>query len=239
MLEPLPLDRYKNAAVQVHTQLREWIVSGRLKPGDLVSEPKMAECFGVSRTPIREAIKKLAEESLLKIYPQVGSIVAAIDVEVVRDSQFIRETLEARTVELAAASATPEDVSHLRRIIEQQKVLVEGMDRDGFFISDNQLHEMLMQMSGHRSAWRIVQTIRAQIDRLRYLSLADTDWLEGSFAEHLDIVNAVADGNAASALEAMRVHQRRVLAAIDRMIAAHPEFFHQPSDLKKPNYQPI
>src|SRR3712207_480156 len=84
MLEPLPLDRYKNAAVQVHAQLREWIVSGRLKPGDLVSEPKMAECFGVSRTPIREAIKRLAEESLLKIYPQVGSIVAAIDVEVVR-----------------------------------------------------------------------------------------------------------------------------------------------------------
>src|SRR5918995_823159 len=155
MLQITPIDRRRSAVTQIHTQLRDWIVTGRSKPGELMSEPKLAERFGLSRTPIREAIKKLEEEGLLDIYPQVGSVVAPINVDVVRDSQFIRETLECRTIELAVAAATASDIVQLRQIIKDQQGMVKRLAREGFFISDDLFHEALMRMSGRRSAWRI------------------------------------------------------------------------------------
>jgi GntR family transcriptional regulator, rspAB operon transcriptional repressor len=225
MLQIIPIDRRRSAVMQIHTQLRDWIVTGRSKPGELMSEPKLAERFGLSRTPIREAIKKLEEEGLLDIFPQVGSVVAPINVDVVRDSQFIRETLECRTIELAVAAATARDIARLRRLIKEQRGLVERSDREGFFRSDDRFHEALMQMSGRRSAWRIVMTTKAQLDRVRYLSLEDNDWLAMVFGEHCGIVEAVASRDAARAVSAMQAHLRTVLAAIERMVLAHPEYF--------------
>lgn len=229
MLQITPIDRRRSAVTQIHTQLRDWIVTGRSKPGELMSEPKLAERFGLSRTPIREAVKKLEEEGLLDIYPQVGSVVAPINVDVVRDSQFIRETLECRTIELAVAAATASDIVQLRQIIKDQQGMVKRLDREGFFISDDLFHEALMRMSGRRSAWRIIMMTKAQLDRVRYLSLEDNDWLAMVLAEHRDIVGAVASQNAAKAVSAMQTHLRTVLAAIDRMVLAHPEYFTAPA----------
>jgi GntR family transcriptional regulator, rspAB operon transcriptional repressor len=235
MLQVTPIDRRRSAVIQIHAQLRDWIVTGRSKPGELMSEPKLAERFGLSRTPIREAIKKLEEEGLLDIYPQVGSVVAPINVDVVRDSQFIRETLECRTIELTTAAATASDIVQLRQIIKDQQGMVKRLDREGFFISDDHFHEALMRMSGRRSAWRIVMMTKAQLDRVRYLSLEDNDWLAMVFAEHREIVGAVASRNAAKAVSAMQTHLRTVLAAIDRMVLARPEYFTVPTTPTEPS----
>jgi len=237
MLPVTPIDRRRSAVLQIHAQLRDWIVTGRSKPGELMSEPKLAERFGLSRTPIREAVKKLEEEGLLDIFPQVGSVVAPINVEVVRDSQFIRETLECRTIELAVATASASDIVQLRKIIAAQQDLVETSDREGFFKSDDHFHETLMRMSGRRSAWRIVMTTKAQLDRVRYLSLEDSDWLAMVFAEHCEIVEAVASRDAAKAVSAMQAHLRTVLAAIERMVVAHPEYFAAPAAHGEPAVQ--
>jgi GntR family transcriptional regulator, rspAB operon transcriptional repressor len=237
MLQITPIDRRKSAVMQIHAQLRDWIVTGRSKPGELMSEPKLAERFGLSRTPIREAVKKLEEEGLLDIFPQVGSVVAPINAEVVRDSQFIRETLECRTVELAVAAATASDIAQLRQIIKHQQGLIKRSDKEGFFKSDDHFHETLMRMSGRRSAWRIVMTTKAQLDRVRYLSLEDNAWLSMVFAEHCEIVEAVASRNAAKAVSAMQAHLRTVLAAIDRMVLAHPEYFTVPTTPAEPSAQ--
>jgi DNA-binding GntR family transcriptional regulator len=237
MLQITPIDRRRSAVTQIHTQLRDWIVTGRSKPGELMSEPKLAERFGLSRTPIREAIKKLEEEGLLDIYPQVGSVVAPINVDVVRDSQFIRETLECRTIELAVAAATASDIVQLRQIIKDQQGMVKRLDREGFFISDDLFHEALMRMSGRRSAWRIIMMTKAQLDRVRYLSLEDNDWLAMVLAEHRDIVGAVASHDAAKAVSAMQTHLRTVLAAIDRMVLAHPKYFTASTTPAEPSAQ--
>ena len=93
-----PLDRRQNTAAQAYAQLRAWIISGELRPGQVISEPKMAMTFGVSRTPIREVFKRLQDEQLLDIFPQQGTVVSPIDIALVRSNQFIRETLELRTI---------------------------------------------------------------------------------------------------------------------------------------------
>jgi DNA-binding GntR family transcriptional regulator len=224
-LAPFPLDRRYSAAAQAYELVREWIVTGRLRPGETLSEPKMAENFGVSRTPVREVFKRLQEEGLLEIFPQVGSVVAPIDIEVVRDSQFIRETLEARTIELAVEVAGDADIATLRAAIMRQKFLVDTGNKAGFFSADDEFHEALMRMSGHRSAWRTVMMSKAQLDRVRYLSLEDADWLAMVFTEHCEIVDAVAERDAVRAVAAMRAHLRTVFAAINRVASRHPDYF--------------
>src|SRR5689334_14891947 len=103
-----PLDRRVSAATQLYPKLRELIVTAVLRPGEPLSEARVAEQFGVSRTPVREAFKRLAEEGFLRIYPQLGTFVSPIQLDAVADSQFIRETLECRAVVLAAEHMTPD-----------------------------------------------------------------------------------------------------------------------------------
>ena len=233
MLEqPIALDRRRNAASQAYGYLREWIIIGRLRPGEAISEPMMAEWFGVSRTPIREVFKRLDDEGLLDIFPQVGTVVAPIDLEAVRDSQFIRETIESRTIELAAASAAAADIARLNENLERQEDFVQARDHRSFFVADDELHETLMRMSGHAGAWRTIKDIKSQLDRVRYLSLEDRSWLGMVFDEHREIVRAVARRDVEGAKAAMQAHLRTVFAAIERIAPRHPDFFKTASEIR-------
>ncbi|MBB3454347.1 DNA-binding GntR family transcriptional regulator [Rhizobium sp. BK313] len=232
-LTPHPIDRRQNAAQQIHRQLRDWIITGQLKTGAILSEPRLADLFGISRTPIREAMKKLEEESLLDIFPQVGSMVAPIEIDIVRDSQFIRETLEVRTIELATENVTSSNIATLRGIIERQRVLVEAKDPHGFFVADDELHDTFMRIAGRPSVWSLLTTTNAHLNRVRYLSLEDLSWLRMVFEEHCDIVEAVAAHDVDRATHSMRDHLRSVLAAVERVAIAYPEYFKQENETAK------
>src|SRR5690606_39801560 len=95
--------RSRMAVPQIYDDLRSQIVSISLRPGVGLSEARIAEQYGVSRTPVREAFKRLAEDGFLEVVPQVGTFVSRIDLQIVHDAHFVRETLECRVVELAAA----------------------------------------------------------------------------------------------------------------------------------------
>ena len=99
----VPLRGGHLAVPGIYADLRDQIVSTSLAPGASLSEVRIAELYGVSRTPVREAFKRLADDGLLDVVPQVGSFVARIDLHRVRDNHFVRDTLECRIVEVAAA----------------------------------------------------------------------------------------------------------------------------------------
>ena len=219
-----PIDRRHNAAAQAYAQLRAWIISGELRPGQVISEPKMALTFGVSRTPIREDFKRLQDEKLLDIFPQQGTIVSPIDIELVRSNQFIRETLELRTIALAAKLATPEHIADLRRQMVEQKQLVKQGNHRKFFAADDFYHETLIGIAGQPAVWKTIVDAKAQIDRVRHLSLEDPHWLKRIYAEHVAITEAVAQHQHDGAVEAMSDHLHTVFAAIDKIAQAHPHF---------------
>nr|WP_305123331.1 GntR family transcriptional regulator [Roseomonas sp. GC11] len=215
-------------ARELYAALRQRIVTGELPPGTAIAEAPLAEQLGVSRTPVREVFRRLADEGLLAVKPQIGSFVAPIQLDAVHDSQFVRETLECRTVRLAADHVTPADAAALAAHLERQRPAVrEGRARD-FFAADEQFHAELIRMAGRPAIWRVIQDVKTQLDRVRYLSTESQSWLEMIFAEHERIVACVTAGDADGAEAVMRQHLRTVFAAIERLRETRPEFFARP-----------
>jgi DNA-binding GntR family transcriptional regulator len=219
---------------QIYRALRGDILNALLRPGESISEARMALQFGVSRTPVRESFKRLVEDGFLVVVPQVGTFVAPIDLAAVYDSQFVRETLECRTVALAAKNIDAEGKAHLEELIRQQEQLLTAGDRAGFFRSDEAFHAELSRLSGHPSVWSLIESVKAQLDRVRCLSLETSGWSDMILREHREIAAAVASGDEAKAERTMRAHLRTVFDAIEAIARDHVEAFAANGGLSKP-----
>ena len=195
---------------QIYRALRGDILNAVLRPGESISEARMALQFGVSRTPVRESFKRLVEDGFLVVVPQVGTFVAPIDLAAVYDSQFVRETLECRTVALAAKNIDTEGKAKLDELIRQQEQLLAAGDRAGFFRSDEAFHAELSRLSGHPSVWSLIESVKAQLDRVRCLLLETSGWSDMILREHREIAAAVASGDEVKAERTMRAHQQGI-----------------------------
>ena len=221
----LALERREPIARELYAALRQQIMQGAMLPGMAISEAPVAERLNVSRTPVREVFRRLADEGLLEIRPQIGTFVAPIRLSAVHDGQFVRETLECRTVRLAAETNNPENRSRLAEQIETQRRAVLARDEVAFFRSDEILHCELTRMAGRPAVWSVIQDVKLQLDRVRYLSFSSQDWLEMLLAEHEHLVERVLAGDADGAEAVMREHLRTVFTAIERLLHSKPEFF--------------
>lgn len=219
------LDPTRASAGQIHSWLRAEVLSARLRPGTPLSENEIATRLGVSRTPVREAFIRLAGEGLLTVRPQVGTTVAAIDVDAVADSQFLRETIECRTVALAASRISGAAARELRRLLRDLERRSERRDPVGYLLLDDELHRRLLCLAGRPRLWAVVEGAKAQFDRVRALSLEDPGWLSAIHAQHADIVGHVIAGEAEAAAAAMCRHLTTVYPTIDRIATRFPEYF--------------
>ncbi len=226
MPAPIPMTSRRHGASGVaHAWLRDEILSGRLRPGQALSENEVAHQLGVSRTPVREAIIRLESEGLLTVRPQVGTTVAPIDVDAVADGQFVREAIECRSVALAARSATVADARALRALLKEQERVATRGDHAAFVPLDDRMHQKLVAMAGRPHVWRAVENVKAQLDRVRFLSLEDPAWLATIHRQHEEIVERVLAGDADGAENAMSVHLRAVFESIATIARTSPEYF--------------
>lgn len=210
---------------QVYEDLHGKIVRGELRPGQALSESKVAESYGLSRTPVREVFWRLGEDGFLRVVPQVGTFVAPINIPSVYDSQFVRETLECRAVADAARAPRPNDVAQLHALLESQTAALAAKDFAGFFVLDEAMHRLLMEMAGRPFVWQVITGAKAQLDRVRFMSLEDGEWPDMIMDQHRGIVECVTARDPAGAVRLMTAHLRTAFAAIGRIAAAHPEFF--------------
>lgn len=217
--------RRSGASGSAYTWLRDEILAGRLRPGHSLSEADVAQRLGVSRTPVREAIIRLENEGLLSVRPQVGTSVAPIDVDAVADGQFVREAIECHTVALAAQAPSATDVRALRALLRaQEKAAVRG-DHAGFVPLDDRLHQHFAAMAGRPRVWRTIEGVKAQLDRVRFLSLEDPAWLATIHGQHEDIVERVLARDGDGAASAMSAHLRAVFESIATIARTSPEYF--------------
>ncbi|MCK6454573.1 MAG: GntR family transcriptional regulator [Alphaproteobacteria bacterium] len=231
MAEPLRFVRPIAASTssEVFEHLRALIVRGEWLPGRRVSENEVARSLGLSRTPVREAFIRLRQEGLIQVYPQSGTVVSPIDLGEVEDCQFLRETLECRTVALAAERCTARDAADLKRLIERQlECCAPGREAE-FVAADDEMHRRLVAISGRTAIWRVVRDAKAQLDRVRHLSLENPAWIERNVNEHRRIIARVVAHDAGGATQAMRKHLRNVFQSIERISREHGEFFQQVS----------
>src|SRR4051794_6429726 len=137
---PERLDRDRQAAPQVFERLREMITSLRLPPGSPLSRAALAKQFGVSSTPIRDALMRLDEEGLVEVFPQHATVVSRIDVRLAEQAHFLRQALELEIVRSLAGKPDPALGAELNRTIARQQQFARAGDFEQFMAADNDYH---------------------------------------------------------------------------------------------------
>jgi DNA-binding GntR family transcriptional regulator len=213
------MDRNRRLAGRVFDHLRDDIVRGVLLPGTPMAELDLCSRLGVSRTPVREALIKLAEGGLVRIYPQRGTFVAPISVEACREAQFIREHLECALVGEAVRRIDATGLRQLHDIIDLQQRAQRTGTPGEFYDLDERFHNAIACISGHARVWHVIMQVKVHFDRVRYLSLQDANHIPLLISQHGEIVDGLANCDEVRAMAAMRRHLREVFRTIETMSA--------------------
>ena len=214
-------------AQKVMLALRRAIVTMRIRPGEMLSEQDIARKLGVSRQPVREAFIKLGEAGLLRVLPQRGTLVVKISRAAVEDARFIREALECAVAREAARLMTPQQGAALSSNLARQRKTIRSQDAEAFFALDEEFHRLLAEAARRPSAWDVVEDVKPQMDRVRFLSLPDASPLAVLVKQHAAILDAVKAGSGPRAVTAMRAHLHEILRSLPQLAKRHPELFEE------------
>ena len=208
----------------VFGELRSAIRDLRLAPGTWISEIDLTSMLQVSRTPVREAIARLADVGLVQVVPQVGTRVALISLSAVEQARFVREAVELAAFE-TACSLPVRDVHALRDLLVTQRQAQQDDDIDAFFVADEAFHQQIFTLAGYPDVWEGIQQMKIQLDRLRRLSLPDPANLENLIREHQLIVEALEAGDVAEGRNRVSAHARRIRDDAPGVKSARPGYF--------------
>lgn len=190
----------------VFNTLRQAILKGELAPGERLMEIQLAEKLGVSRTPIREAIRKLELEGLVLMIPRKGAEVARISEKSLRDVLEVRRSLEELAIELACERMTQEELRTLEEAQAAFKKAVEDGDAMAIAQTDEHYHDLIYQGTGNDKLVQILNNLREQMYRYRLEYIKDRDKRQILLLEHDHILKALQSRNLAEAKTAVREH---------------------------------
>jgi DNA-binding GntR family transcriptional regulator len=213
------------ASRRVFHELRNAIVTMALTPGQALSENEIAVRLGVSRQPVREAFIKLSEAGLVSIRPQRGTFVVKISVKQVTDARFVREAVEVAVVRKACTTLTPDMLRNLNAILAAQKLATVEAVPARFLALDEAFHRALALGAGCDYAWRVVEEVKAQMDRVRYLSLPQATPIARLVGQHAAILAAIEARDPDRAEAAIRTHLSEILASLPVLAQQYPELF--------------
>jgi DNA-binding GntR family transcriptional regulator len=217
--------RPNSTANIIYRTLRAEIISMHRKPGESISEKEIALDHGVSRTPVREALLRLADDLLVDIRPQSGTFVARIPLAALPEAILVRKALEELTSRLAAERADGGQVAALRGLIEQQRSTAKRGDRERFHEADEAFHAAIADAAGHPGIWLLVEQVKVHVDRYRRLTLPVPGRMERVVDEHRTIVEAIAAHDPTRAAACMIEHLERLRAGIRDVRDLNPEYF--------------
>jgi len=190
--------------------VREQILSGHYLPGQRISEVELAEALGISRSPIREAFRRLATEGLVHIAPYKGATVATFDEETVRELFELREAVEGMAAGLAAQRAKEDQLGEMEQLLDATRRSLGGREGSGY-PHDHDYHRLIVAMSGNRMLEQKALEINAQVILARSLSGSYGDRAARALEEHAAIFEAIKAGDAELAEQRMRRHIRASL----------------------------
>lgn len=190
----------------VFNTLRQAILKGELEPGERLMEIQLAERLGVSRTPIREAIRKLELEGLVLMIPRKGAEVAKISEKSLRDVLEVRRSLDELAIELAIQRMTDEDIAALEEAQKQFRAAVAGADAMTIAQQDENYHDVIYNATGNSRLVQILNNLREQMYRYRLEYIKDADKRQILVLEHDQILKAIKNRHVAEAKTAIREH---------------------------------
>ncbi len=194
----------------IYQHLYRDITSMRLLPGTPISEQDIANARGVSRTPVREAILRLARERLVEVVPKSGSYVGRIPLSSLPESMVARSALEAITVKAATERATPSQLLSLKVLLEQQREAIAAKEIDVFFHADESFHATIAEIASYPGIWHIIQQLKIQVDRYRWLTVSLETIMEQALLDHTAILETMESKDADAAVKHMNIHMERL-----------------------------
>ena len=195
----------------VAERLRQQIFARQLEPGSWIDEQKLAADYGISRTPLREALKVLAAEGLVTMKVRRGAYVTEMSADDVKQIYHLLGLLESDAAGVVAQRASTEQIQELRAL--HDKLEKQVRQRDAFFATNEQFHIRLLQMSGNRWLEQTVHDLRKVMKLNRHHSLFRQGRLAESLAEHREVMQAIERRDAEAAVRLMRRHFDNGLAA--------------------------
>lgn len=201
---------------EVYLRLEEEILGGVLKKGDSLTENSLSERLGASRTPIRGALHRLAEEGLIELVPNKGAVVIGVTADDLMDIYAIRMRLEGLASAQAAKKISNEDKKILCEAVELSEFYVGKRDPERLKELDSQFHNTIYRASGNRLLYKTLSELHRSIRGYRKLSLTVTDRLKASVTEHRAIYEAIAAGDAEAA---DRLTSGHVAAALENLLS--------------------
>ncbi len=214
----------KNSDI-VYRDLHKAIVTMELAPGAPVLERKLTEQYGVSRTPVREAVLRLVEDGLVEVAPKSGTFVARIPLSVVREALVARRALEEVTVRAATELSSESRIMQMRAIIQQQQEMADAGDEEAFHQADDAFHASIAAAARYPGIWKMIQQVRIQVERYRRLTLPQTGRMPMVVKEHTAVLDAMAAGDADAAVARMNEHLNKLQLDISIFRDLWPDYF--------------
>jgi len=208
----------------VFERLREMIVTLELAPATVLSRTELASRYGLSQTPVRDALMKLGEEGLVDIFPQHATLVSRINLKSATQAHFLRRSVELEVVRVLAEQGDAELVAHLQATIASQRKVCDLKDYPKFLKLDQAFHQQMYEAAGVSELWDLVRRVSGHIDRLRHLHLPVEGKTLAVVKDHEAIVDAIAARDPDAARAALTAHLSGTLARIDEVRRRHPEY---------------
>jgi DNA-binding GntR family transcriptional regulator len=224
MIKDSQLDRSRQVALQIHEILRSRILAVELVPGTVLSRASLQLEFGVSQTPVRDALMRLQEEGIIEVYPQYATVVARIDIDHARQAQFLRLSIELEAVRRLTLESPETTAGELLIILDRQKTIASPETFDTFDSMDREFHRKLYERAGIMQLWASVRRQSVHLDRLRRLNLPMPGKMQTVLEDHQAIVDGIRSGEPDQATAALRKHLSGTLSIIDVISEKYPDY---------------
>lgn len=220
-LSKINLNDYKPLREVIFNTIREAIIGGELKPGERLMEVQLAEKMGVSRTPVREAIRKLELEGLVEMIPRKGAHVAEVSVKDIMDVLEVRASLDGLATALAAERMKEEELRELKHIYTQFANYVEKESLQGTVKKDVEFHDIIYRAAKNEKLMQINNNLREQVQRFRVIYLKGYSSPKNIIKEHEEIINAISSRDPEMARRVAQEHIKRQEEAIIKAYKKH------------------
>ena len=204
-LDAAPIAR-RSLHDEVVTRVRDLIIEGALAPGLRIHEGQLCDKLGISRTPLREALKVLAAEGLVELLPNRGAVVRKPTSPEVLDTLVVIGALEALAAELTCRNASDADIAELRQVHQRMLAFYAQRDRLEYFKLNQSIHNAIVRLSGNRTLAATHDTLQARIKRVRFMGNDRHEQWQNSIAEHEEMIAALEARDAVRLGVVLRLH---------------------------------
>ena len=191
----IKIDEPKLLSEDIAESIKTAIIKGKFKPGEKIPEGELAESMGISRTPLREAFRKLANEGFIQIIPRKGAVVADIDADEAINLYEIKSTLEGLAARLAAKNMKPKDIGKLEKINDELKELIDKNDLESFYKVHTKFHEGFVKMCGNKRLIQMISNLNDHFNRFGVISLTLPGQFENAISQHAEIIKGFKSGD--------------------------------------------